>query len=61
MSWSLNEQVGVVMAQIIRVLAWLLSLVEPDYGISVAAVYHFSEDKGIYKVGGGVSLTDADA
>jgi len=37
------------------------SLVSPDYGISVAAVYRHSEDKGIYKTGGGVSPIDADA
>jgi sulfide dehydrogenase [flavocytochrome c] flavoprotein subunit len=39
------------------------SLVSPDYGISVAAVYRYSEDKGIYKVegSGGVSPKDADA
>lgn len=38
------------------------SLVSPDYGISVAAVYRYSEDKGIYKVkdSGGVSPEDAD-
>ena len=37
------------------------SLVAPDYGISVAAVYRFSEKQGIYKSGGGVSPQDADA
>jgi sulfide dehydrogenase [flavocytochrome c] flavoprotein subunit len=37
------------------------SLVAPDYGISVAAVYRFNEKKGIYKSGGGVSPMDADA
>jgi len=39
------------------------SLVSPDYGISVAAVYRYSSDKGIYKVegSGGVSPADADA
>lgn len=39
------------------------SLVGPDYGISVAAVYRFADDKGIYKVdgSGGVSPMDADA
>ncbi|MGD8999506.1 MAG: FCSD flavin-binding domain-containing protein [Granulosicoccaceae bacterium] len=39
------------------------SLVAPDYGISVAAVYRYSPDKGIYKVegSGGVSPKDADA
>lgn len=39
------------------------SLVAPDYGISVAAVYRYSDDKGIYKVkgSGGVSPKDADA
>jgi sulfide dehydrogenase [flavocytochrome c] flavoprotein subunit len=39
------------------------SLVSPDYGISVAAVYRYSEEKGIYKVegSGGVSPKDADA
>ena len=38
------------------------SLVSPDYGISVAAVYRFNKDKGIYKVkgSGGVSPKDAD-
>ena len=36
------------------------SLLSPDYGISVAAVYRFSEDKGIYKTGGGVSPIQAD-
>jgi len=39
------------------------SLVSPDYGISVAAVYRFSKDKGIYKVkgSGGVSPKKANA
>lgn len=39
------------------------SLVGPDYGISVAAVYGYSADRGIYKVkgSGGVSPMDADA
>ena len=39
------------------------SLVSPDYGISVAAVYRYSDEKGIYKVegSGGVSPKDADA
>ncbi len=39
------------------------SLVAPNYGISVAAVYRFSKDKGIYKVkgSGGVSPKDANA
>lgn len=39
------------------------SLVSPDYGISVAAVYRYSKEKGIYKVkgSGGVSPKDADA
>ncbi len=37
------------------------SLVAPDYGISVAAVYRFSETEGIYKSGGGVSPLDADS
>lgn len=37
------------------------SLVAPEYGISVAAVYRFSEEQGIYKSGGGVSPLDADA
>lgn len=39
------------------------SLVSPDYGISVAAVYRYSKDKGIYKVkgSGGVSPKDANA
>ncbi|MEJ2177109.1 MAG: NAD(P)/FAD-dependent oxidoreductase [Gammaproteobacteria bacterium] len=38
------------------------SLVSPDYGISVAAVYRYSDDKGIYKVegSGGVSPIDVD-
>lgn len=36
------------------------SLVGPDYGISVAAVYRYSEDKGIYSTGGGVSPLEAD-
>jgi len=38
------------------------SLAAPDYGISVAAVYRYSKDKGIYKVkgSGGVSPKDAD-
>jgi sulfide dehydrogenase [flavocytochrome c] flavoprotein subunit len=38
------------------------SLVAPDYGISVAAVYRYSKDKGIYKVegSGGVSPKDGD-
>ncbi len=39
------------------------SLVSPGYGISVAAVYRYSNDKGIYKVkdSGGVSPKDADS
>ncbi|MEJ2142379.1 MAG: FCSD flavin-binding domain-containing protein [Gammaproteobacteria bacterium] len=39
------------------------SLVSPDYGISVAAVYRYNSDKGIYKAegSGGVSPIDADA
>lgn len=39
------------------------SLVAPDYGISVAAVYRYAPDKGIYAVegAGGVSPKDADA
>jgi sulfide dehydrogenase [flavocytochrome c] flavoprotein subunit len=37
------------------------SLLSPDYGISVAEVYRYSKDKGIYKTGGGVSPLDADA
>ena len=39
------------------------SLISPDYGISVAAVYRYSKDKGIYKIKGasGVSPIDADA
>jgi sulfide dehydrogenase [flavocytochrome c] flavoprotein subunit len=37
------------------------SLVAPDYGISVAAVYRFSEADGIYKTGGGVSPLDTDS
>jgi sulfide dehydrogenase [flavocytochrome c] flavoprotein subunit len=38
------------------------SLVSPDYGISVAAVYRVDDKKGIYKVkgSGGVSPKDAD-
>jgi sulfide dehydrogenase [flavocytochrome c] flavoprotein subunit len=36
------------------------SLVAPDYGISVAAVYRYSEEQGIYKSGGGVSPLDVD-
>lgn len=36
------------------------SLLSPDYGISVAAVYRHSEEKGIYKTGGGVSPMEAD-
>lgn len=38
------------------------SLVSPDYGISVAAVYRYDKDKGIYGVegAGGVSPMDAD-
>lgn len=38
------------------------SLVSPDYGISVAAVYRVDDKKGIYKVkgSGGVSPMDAD-
>lgn len=36
------------------------SLLSPDYGISVAAVYRYSKDKGIYKTGGGVSPLEAD-
>jgi len=37
------------------------SLLSPDYGISVAAVYRYDKEKGIYKTGGGVSPLDADA
>lgn len=39
------------------------SLVGPDYGISVAAVYNYTDDQGIYAVdgAGGVSPKDADA
>lgn len=39
------------------------SLVGPDYGISVAAVYRYNEEKGIYSIpeSSGVSPTDADA
>lgn len=39
------------------------SLVAPDYGISVAAVYRYNDDKGIYKIkdSGGVSPRDANA
>ena len=36
------------------------SLLSPDYGISVAAVYRYSKDRGIYKTGGGVSPIQAD-
>jgi sulfide dehydrogenase [flavocytochrome c] flavoprotein subunit len=38
------------------------SLVSPTYGISVAAVYRFSKEQGIYKVegSGGVSPMEAD-
>jgi sulfide dehydrogenase [flavocytochrome c] flavoprotein subunit len=38
------------------------SLISPDYGISVAAVYRYSKEQGIYKVegSGGVSPKDAD-
>ena len=36
------------------------SLLSPDYGISVAAVYRYSKDRGIYKTGGGVSPLQAD-
>ncbi len=38
------------------------SLLSPDYGISVAAVYRYTDDKGIYKVegSGGISPMDAD-
>lgn len=36
------------------------SLLSPEYGISVSAVYRYSEDRGIYKTGGGVSPIDAD-
>ena len=37
------------------------SLLSPEYGISVAAVYRYDENRGIYKTGGGVSPIDADA
>jgi len=39
------------------------SLVAPNYGISVAAVYRYNKEQGIYKVegSGGVSPKDADA
>jgi sulfide dehydrogenase [flavocytochrome c] flavoprotein subunit len=39
------------------------SLVAPDYGISVAAVYRYDAEKGIYKVAGagGASPADVDA
>lgn len=37
------------------------SLVSPDYGISVAAVYRYDKEKGIHKSGGGVSPLQADA
>ena len=33
----------------------------PEYGISVAAVYRYSKEQGIYKTGGGVSPLEADA
>jgi len=36
------------------------SLLSPDYGISVAAVYRYNKDKGIYKTGGGISPIEAD-
>lgn len=36
------------------------SLLSPDYGISVAAVYRYDKDKGIIKTGGGVSPIQAD-
>ena len=36
------------------------SLLSPDYGISVAAVYRYDTDSGIYKTGGGVSPLVAD-
>ena len=36
------------------------SLLSPDYGISVAAVYRYDKDKGILKTGGGVSPIQAD-
>lgn len=38
------------------------SLISPDYGISVAAVYRYSKEKGIYKVkgSGGVSPKNAN-
>ena len=36
------------------------SLLSPDYGISVAAVYRYDQDRGIYKTGGGVSPLQAD-
>lgn len=36
------------------------SLLSPDYGISVAAVYRYDKDRGIYKTGGGVSPVVAD-
>ena len=37
------------------------SLLSPEYGISVAAVYRYDKDRGIYKTGGGVSPIVADA
>ena len=37
------------------------SLLSPEYGISVAAVYNYSNDRGIYKTGGGVSPIEEDA
>ena len=36
-------------------------LLSSDYGISVAEVYRYSKDRGIYKTGGGLSPLDADA
>ena len=37
------------------------SLLSPDYGISVGAVYRYRRNKGIYKTGGGASPLDVDA
>ncbi len=37
------------------------SLLSPDYGISVGAVYRYRRNKGLYKTSGGASPLDADA
>lgn len=37
------------------------SLLSPDYGISMVAVYRYEEGSGIYRTGGGDSPIDADA